>query len=222
MSILGRLKKRVIKKGKFKAILFDMDGVIINSSEPWRIAFNDTLRKFGSKPVTKKVYFSRYGDIGTVKEVIKKFRIDFKNPRFKDDAVKYCNQRFDELSKGVKIFPESRKALMILKKKFKIALVTNTERQTVFKILKRFDIERYFDVVVSISDVSNGKPDPEMVIKACKVLRTKPSHAVLVGDTEADMKTGEAAGCKVIGVGINGDDMVENIGELPKKMGLKA
>jgi beta-phosphoglucomutase-like phosphatase (HAD superfamily) len=71
-------------------------------------------------------------------------------------------------------------------------------------------------VVVAGDEVKRGKPDAEMVIKACERLKTTPEHVILVGDTESDFMAGKSAGCAVIGVGAEStcDARIENLYEL--------
>ncbi|OYT58509.1 hypothetical protein B6U70_00405 [Euryarchaeota archaeon ex4484_162] len=65
-------------------------------------------------------------------------------------------------------------------------------------------------------NVKNGKPDPEIVLKACKDLNVNPSKVVLVGDTLSDIKAGREAGCTVVGVKVDGDFTIKDISELTK------
>jgi beta-phosphoglucomutase len=64
--------------------------------------------------------------------------------------------------------------------------------------------------------VSKGKPEPELITKACERLAVPPERAALVGDTNTDYQAGKAAGCLVIGVGANaaGDVHIERLEEL--------
>ena len=69
---------------------------------------------------------------------------------------------------------------------------------------------------VSPVDVKMSKPNPEIVIKSCKLLNLKPKEVILVGDTKSDVEAGRAAGCKVIGINVDADYTVKNISELTK------
>lgn len=209
-----------IWKNKPKAVLFDMDGVLIDSVKLWQKSLNITLKKFGSKTISKKDFVEKYwGE--SVSEIIGSLKYELNNPKLNEEAVEFCKKQFSELGKKSRLFPGARNSLAIVKKKFRTALVTNTARHDVFEILKRLEIEKYFDVVISIDDVKKGKPDPEPVKRACKVLRTSPKKAVLIGDTLSDLKSGRGAGCKVIGVRIDADERIDKISDLAKKLGLK-
>jgi HAD superfamily hydrolase (TIGR01509 family) len=64
------------------------------------------------------------------------------------------------------------------------------------------------------NDVKRSKPDPEIVIKSCKLLKLKPEEVILVGDTNSDVKAGRAAGCRVIGINVEADYRIKDISEI--------
>ena len=114
-----------------------------------------------------------------------------------------------------KLFPGAIEVLKFVKNKgFKTAVVTNTHHELTIKILKKFNLINYFDAVLGGDDVKSGKPDPEIIIKACNLLCVFPGDSVMVGDTNADMEAGKSAGCFTIGVGVRGDVKIEKLSEL--------
>lgn len=62
--------------------------------------------------------------------------------------------------------------------------------------------------------MENAKPDPEPVRLACDKLGIEPSQAYMVGDSMEDMEAGSRAGCRTIGIGVDGDIRIESIGKL--------
>ena len=99
----------------------------------------------------------------------------------------------------------------IKKKGYKTAVVSNTQSDIVESILNKFDIKKYFDIIVGGERVKHGKPNPEIVHIACKELKIKPGESILVGDTIYDKGAAEAAGCRFIGYKLDKDieDMIE-------------
>ena len=95
-------------------------------------------------------------------------------------------------------------------------MITNTPKENVYKILKKFDLKKYFHTIVTGDEVINGKPDPEMVVKACNLLDVEPKDAVLVGDTGSDVIAGRSAGCIIIGINANAnaDFKIEQLSQL--------
>jgi phosphoglycolate phosphatase/pyrophosphatase PpaX len=195
-----------------KAILFDLDGVLIDSLNSWLHAFNETMKKFGYREFGEKEFKEKFWG-PELKENLREMRINNGV-----EIEKYCISKQMEFLSDIKLFPETEQVLDHLYKKFKIGLITNTPRENVKKVLNKFDLEKYFDVIVTGDDVINGKPDPEMVSKACELLAVEPKDAILVGDTESDVIAGQSAGCAVVGIKVHGDYEIEklsNIENLP-------
>jgi HAD superfamily hydrolase (TIGR01509 family) len=192
------------------AILFDLDGVLINSLESWYQAFNRMLRAYGKKELSRDVFKANcWGP---------DLRHNLRALQLGEDAAEYCVREQIKLIALIELFPGAEEVVRQTREKYKckVGLVTNTPRENVNKILAHFNLSNHFDVVMTGDDVIKGKPDPEMVIKACERLNVKPAQVILVGDTKADYQAGKAAGCMVIGMGSNsaGDAHIEQLCEL--------
>jgi len=201
----------IVQRREVKALLFDLDGVLIDSYEAWFLTYNQTLRHFGFETVTKK-YFSKYFG-NPVEDDIKRVFIG-KTPKEVMDGYAL---HFPKNAEYVRLFPNVKKVLEYLKNKdIKIGLISNSHIKIVLSVLNHFKIRRFFDAVVTRSDVKRGKPAPDMVLKACKMLGVKPRDAVLVGDTKNDIIAGRRAGCVAVGYGIKGDKKIKNLIEIVK------
>ncbi|MEM2874435.1 MAG: HAD family hydrolase [Candidatus Hadarchaeales archaeon] len=187
-----------------KAILFDLDGVLIDTVECWVRAFNDTYRKYGQREISKDEFIREYWGHSSEK--------GFKH--LGSDALSYCNARQIDNLWMAKPIPGAREVLELCSKKVKLGLVTNTPKKNTLKELEMFGLKEYFDVVVTGDDVRNKKPSPDMVIEACERLGVSVDDVVMVGDTESDLLAGKSAGCRVIGVNVHADWMVKDMSEL--------
>jgi len=198
------------KEKRIEAVLFDLDGVLINSFESWYQAFNDMLRAYRKEEMSREEFTDKcWGP--DLKHNLAELNLD-------EEAGKYCITEQLKLTALIKLFPGVKEVLNRIREeyKLKIGLVTNTPKKNVHRILEHFHLFGYFDVIVTGDDVKNGKPDAEMVIEACEKLKTKPENVILVGDTESDFMAGKSAGCTVIGVRSKsaGDMHIENLHEL--------
>lgn len=195
-------------KHNFKAILFDLDGVLIDSSDAWWYAVNATLEKFGREKITKKEFLNTYWG--------PPLRESFKKIGLGEDAVEDCNKEYYNFIEKIRLFPQVKnQVLSALKKKFKLALVTNTPRKNTLSALDKFSLTAYFDVIVGGDEIKRGKPEPDMMLKACRLLGIKPENTLLVGDTKSDVIAGKKAGVFVIGLKVQGGDRkIENLGEV--------
>jgi len=187
------------------AILFDMDGVLVDSLDSWWLSLNTALKKYNHNEMSKEEFLNKYWG-HDLYDNIKKMNLPLEVGRF-------CNIIYGKNINKIKIYAETKDTLQKLNI-YKKAIITNTPKDCTVQILKRFDIEKYFEFVMTSDDVLMAKPNPEIVIKACKKIKVYPENVLLVGDTDSDVKAGRAAGCKVIGINIDADYTIKNISEL--------
>ncbi|MCW7071253.1 MAG: HAD family hydrolase [Methanophagales archaeon] len=208
------------KKRKIEAVLFDLDGVIINSFESWFQAFNRMLKAYRREEVSRAEFRVRcWGP--DLDHILENF-LGKSNQKDSFSLVNFKRKVLDEqlnLINLVELSPGAREVLSRLRGecKLKVGLVTNTPKKNVQGIFEQFGLFEYFDAVVTGDEVARGKPDAEMVLEACKRLGVKPENSVLVGDTESDFQAGKSAGCAVVvGVGVESscDLHIKNLNEL--------
>jgi len=187
------------------AILFDMDGVLVDSLDAWWKALNSALKKFKHQELTRDEFVETYWG-HDLKANLKRLKL---NPQ----VAPFCNITYGGHLDYIKIYPDTRRTLKQLAS-YKKAVITNTPTDCALQILKKLDIAQYFEAIITSDDVLKAKPDPEIVFTACKRLGVTPETALLVGDTESDVKAGRAAGCTVVGLNITADIMIRKLSEL--------
>lgn len=193
-----------------KAILFDLDGVLVDSIDAWHHTYNDIIRHFGAKLIPKKEFRKIFGN--TIEKNVKMV-VNIPAKKANRLAIKYFKKNMDH----VKVFPQTKNVLeKILKSKLKIALITNTPKRILMSVLKHHKLKKYFKVIVTVDDVKKGKPAPDMALKACKLLKVKPKNAILIGDTKNDMLAGKRAGCVTVGYKVKGDYKISRLGSVIK------
>jgi HAD superfamily hydrolase (TIGR01509 family) len=187
------------------AILFDMDGVIVDSLGSWWKSLNVALKNFRQKEISGEEFITNFWG-HDLQDNLKRLGMDQKIGFF-------CNNIYSEHVDEIKLFLGTK---AVLKKliDYPKAVITNTPKECVLQIFKKFDIDSYFDVIVTSDQVGRGKPAPDIIFEACKRLDVKPKNVVLVGDTDSDVKAGYAAGCTVIGINIDADYTIKNISDL--------
>ena len=190
-----------------EAILFDMDGVLIDSLDSWWHALNSALRKFKHHTITRDEFIQTYWGHDLKANLI---RLHL-NP----EVAQFCNITYGDNLTYIKIYPDTKPTLHALSA-YKKAIITNTPTDCAQHILNKFSITSYFDAIITSDDVTKAKPDPEIVYKACDHLRVKPKNVILVGDTDSDVKAGKTAGCTVIGLNIDADIRISRLSELPQ------
>ncbi|MGP3667135.1 MAG: HAD family hydrolase [Candidatus Bathyarchaeota archaeon] len=190
------------KKVKVKAVLFDFDGTIMDSMGILYEIFNAVLKKFGLPSITPQQFCEKAGR--PVSGILRKTVL--KNRKIDDAFVKSFESEFvkmyvEEGFKNSKPFPNIYKTLDFLRLHgIKTAVVTATPRAFLEDNLNRFNLKRYFDVVVAREDVKNFKPAPDAILQAITLLKVKPNECVIVGDSPLDIRAGKKAKIKTIAV----------------------
>ena len=163
------------KKG---LIIFDLDGVIINSEKNMEYAWNHTSKKIGEKIKFKS--YRKFIGLGFF-QILKKLGI--KKKKFKK-AFFYYNKYSNIYINKIKVFPGIKNELNKIKKKYNIALFTSKNKKRVDKILHNFKIK--FEKIVTMDDVVKTKPDPEGLLKIIKLYPYNKNKIFYLGDTNHD------------------------------------
>jgi HAD superfamily hydrolase (TIGR01509 family) len=187
------------------AILFDMDGVLVDSLDSWWKALNSALQRFKHQEITREEFMKTYWG-HDLKANLQRLHL---NP----EVAQFCNITYGNHIDYIKIYPDTRSTLQRLSS-YKKAVITNTPTDCAKQILQKYHIEQYFQELVTSDDVKKAKPDPEIVFTACERLGIDPTTAVLVGDTESDVNAGRAAGCRVVGLRITADITIQRLSDL--------
>lgn len=211
--LVGQWKQNTMfRQNKIKAILFDLDGVLIDSHDAWFNVFNLTRKKFKLQQI-KIEEFDKHIWGGSIEREAK---IYFKNIKVEEIAKIYYSN-LSKFTKDIKINPYLHYTLKNIKdKKLKLGIVTNSYRKPVLSILNFHGIKGIFDIIIAGDEIKIGKPDPEGILKACKKLKVSPEETLFIGDTKNDINAGKNAGCFTIGYNIDGDLKIDNLKDILK------
>lgn len=175
-----------------KAVLFDLDGTLIDSLPNVRDAANAVLEAWALSPLPPATVA---GFIGLGEQVFVDRLIAATDLQSGDrDAImSLFIARYKEEARKTKLFPGVADALRALQNAgFPLGLVTNKPRAPLVPTLEAAELTGIFDVVVAGDDLPKRKPDPAPVFHAMERLEQK--NAVYVGDSETDAATAESAG----------------------------
>ncbi len=191
----------------FQAVLFDLDGVLIDSRDAWFEVLNAATRAFGHPEVPRELYDPSFGQ-GVDADVEM-----FLPGCSVAEVDAWFEAHFLDHAGHVKVNPDAIPVLMAFASRgIRTAVVTNTQSALARETCRGAGIET--DLIVGASDVARGKPAPDMVVLACERLGVAPASAVMVGDSRFDAEAAEAAGVRFIGLGIDGDPRIERLPEL--------
>jgi HAD superfamily hydrolase (TIGR01509 family) len=193
------------KKLKPTAILFDMDGVLVDSLDSWWKSLNEALKNYNHRELSRGEFIENFWGF-ELRANLNKLGID-------ENIGVFCNNTYKNYINNVKIFSGTKNALDRLNK-YPKAVITNTPNDCAIRILSKYKIKKYFEEIITSDQINKGKPEPDIVFEACKKLNVEPDKVVLVGDTKSDVKAGKGAGCKVIGINVEADYTIKNISEI--------
>lgn len=189
----------MINKIKKKCVLFDLDGVITNTMPYHYIAWKKVLLDKNIK-VTKEDIYLREGQTGkqAIFEIIKKYNKSLNNNEF-NSLLKSKEDHFKKICK-IKFIIGSRNFIKNLhKKNILLGLVTGTSRHELEKFFPQKMIN-LFDVIITSSDVTNGKPHPEPYKKALKSLNVSTKDAIVIENAPLGILSAKLAGIECIAI----------------------
>jgi HAD superfamily hydrolase (TIGR01509 family) len=188
-----------------KAVLFDLDGVLVDSYHAWFRQFQAALLHFGYAPVSE-VEFRKHWGQSTDHDVA-----TFMPERTTVEVKKYFFDHYGEYVEYLKLQPDAKRILRCVREQdLRIGCVTNSHSPIVSQTLAHFRLSDFFESVVTADDVEQPKPAPAMIRKACTYLRVRPGQTLFIGDTLADVQAAHSAGCVFVGYGIDSALRVED------------
>jgi HAD superfamily hydrolase (TIGR01509 family) len=181
-----------------KGIIFDMDGVIIDSNHIHYENWNSVFEKRFSVTIPKDEFASRLGE--SAKHFTEYFINRFKlNVTFEELSAELIGAYRDNSHKII-LKAGIKEALPRLKDKYRIALATGANKEMAMHTVATFEIADYFDFIIAGNEVKRAKPDPEIFLKAAEVIGLKPEECVVIEDAYLGIKAAKAAGMKVISI----------------------
>lgn len=182
-----------------KAILWDMDGVIVDSKSYHFAAWQETFARRG-------VTFS-YDDFSRLFGTRNDFIIrNVLGQELSEEKVKAIAQEkevyFREKAKGnIRLFPGVSKLLDAIKKgAFKLALVSSAPRENIDFVIAELNLQGYFSCIVSGHEVAESKPSPQVYLLAAERLMAQPTDCVVIEDSPLGVRAAKAAGMKCLAV----------------------
>lgn len=195
-----------------KAVIFDMDGVLIEAKDWHYEALNKALGLFGYE-ISRYEHLTSYDGLPT-KTKLKRLTMEKGLPEYLHSFINemkqqytmnmihtYCRPRFNH-----------EYALSRLKAEgYKLAVGSNSIRNTIDVMMEKANLQQYLDFTLSNQDVSQPKPNPEIYLKAIQRLGLKPEECLIVEDNENGIRAALASGAHLLAVKSVAEVNYENI-----------
>ena len=186
-------------KNKIKAVIFDMDGVLIEAKDWHYEALNRALGLFGLT-ITRYDHLVTYDGLPTIRKLemlTKEKNLPIKLHEFINELKqKYTLELVHQFCKP-QFFHEY--ALANLKSQgYMIGCGSNSTRNSVDIMLKKSNLFQYMDIIISAQDVDNPKPSPDMYSKIISSFGLQPSDCLIIEDNENGIKAAKLSGAHVL------------------------
>jgi pyrophosphatase PpaX len=184
----------------FDAVLFDVDGTLVDSLEMIIPGLGDAIEKYaGIRPADSEIQAL----IGVpVRAQLERYLSYSPTDEQLREMTDYTLSRYDAYLDGEKLIDPAIATLLLFKSMgLKTGLVTSKNQQELTDFLERFPASEAVDTAVCASHVSNPKPAPDSALLAISKLGVNADRTVLIGDSIYDMRCARAAGIAQIAVG---------------------
>lgn len=185
----------------YKAIIFDLDGVLVEMPEGHYEALNNALSLFGAK-IEREEHYAFFNGLPTVKK-LEKLEEQGRLPAGLKEFVNSVKQRYTKEVISKYCVPDYSKIIMLKHLKnsgYKLGCCSNSIRETLHLMLKSAHLFDFFDLIIGNDEIVNPKPHPEIYLTAFKRLGVEPGECIIVEDAPHGIASARASGAKVLEV----------------------
>jgi HAD superfamily hydrolase (TIGR01509 family) len=181
------------------AVIFDMDGVIIDSEPRHERAFLDVFAQMGYGQ-THGIQFEQY--LGRSDRAVWLDFIAQHNPKWTLDELTAWKQNhlIEIIRREQPIFDGLPELVAKLAPRYRLAVASGSVHPVIDEVLAMKSLRRFFPVVVSTQDVAHGKPAPDVFLRAAELLGVAPAACCVIEDSAAGVTAARAAGMTAIAI----------------------
>lgn len=181
-----------------KSVIFDSDGVVVDTTEYDYEAWKKTLLENGVN-LSMQEYKGFLGMKG--QEVVKKCIVGVSD----ELAVEIYTQKENYFAslvdkRGVKTIPRVVQFIKKIKRDVKIALATASPSRKIDLVMNKVKLKNFFDAIVTADDVKKGKPNPELFLKAAQKLGIVPAEGIVIEDAPNGVAAAKAGGFRCVAI----------------------
>jgi HAD superfamily hydrolase (TIGR01509 family) len=206
---------------KLKGLIFDLDGVLVNTKKIHFDSLNLALKSINAKEISFKDHINIFDGLPTIKklDILNKKKILDKKHNSKIIKIKQ-EITIKLLNKFIKYNPKIYNTFLRLSKNYKISIATNAVKNTLDLCLDKLRIRKFVSCSYSNEDVNNNKPHPEVYLKCLVNMGLKPSETLIFEDSHHGVMAAQDSGCLLYTVknisDINYSNILSSIKDLDK------
>lgn len=176
------------------AVVFDFDGTIMDTNGVIIESWQHTYRTLTGREGNLDYILATFGE-----PLELSMRNAFPDIPVDKSVDVYRTWHRENFGPMISLFPGIKELLEELKRRgYKMGIATSRVKKTLYQGLRKYDIEKYFDEIVTVEEVSKHKPDPESLLKVLKKLDVEPENAIMVGDSRLDIICARNAGVEAV------------------------
>ena len=182
----------------FKALLFDLDGTLLDTAPDFITAINKQLKRHGRNPLVGDAIKTSvtHGSIGVIESV---YNIKQDHPEFEPLKEEFLQLYLDNISEKTGLFDGLRQVLDSCKERnIPWGIVTNKPLKYTAPLMADLGLDKQSATTICPDHVANPKPDPEALILACSQINIAPKNCIYIGDHVRDIQAGKSAGMSTI------------------------
>lgn len=191
------------QKLKAKALLIDLDGTIVDSTDAFAEAAKMAFSAIGHPQSSSDIGLEMARHLQRNLSIANFFEKTSLNEAIRGKFITAFLESFYRIATNkTELLPNTAKTLHKLSKCFLLALITRRRvlKQLVEKELQRLQVDSYFGVIVTALDVERPTPFPDAILKAADELQVSIQNCVVVSDSGVDIQAGKSAGAKTVAV----------------------
>jgi HAD superfamily hydrolase (TIGR01509 family) len=169
-----------------RAILFDLDGVLVDTYDVWFYLLNQVTSRLGYPPISAEQYKDSWGQ--GIETDVKLYYVRHSVDQIREEYVRSYGDHLHHL-KVMEGADQTLKSITLPK-----AVITNSPTALARRALSLAKLESHFETVVGCDEVANSKPAPDGILEACRRLGVKPAETIMIGDSRFDEGAAKAAG----------------------------
>lgn len=204
---------------KLKAVIFDMDGVLIDAKEWHYDALNKALELFGNN-ISRYDHLVTYDGLPTRKK-LEMLSKEKSLPHKLHDLINFMKQKYTleiAYSKCKPVFHVEYAVNELKRRGYRLSVASNSVKKTIEFMLEKANILEKFEFYLSNQDVVEGKPNPEIYNTAIRMMNLLPTECLIVEDNEHGLKAAKESGAWVLKVSnfedVNFDNIYSRIEEI--------
>lgn len=197
---------------KIQAVIFDMDGVLIDAKDWHYEALNRALGLFAME-INRYDHLVTYDGLPTKKK-LEMLSLERGLPRDLHNFLNELKQKYTMEIVNTRCKPTFCHQYAMSKLRadgYRLALCSNSVRRTIETMMDKACLTEYMEFFLSNQDVTKAKPDPEMYVNAMARLKLKPSQCLVLEDNENGIKSALASGAHLMKINTVDDVTYENI-----------